>query len=441
MITALVLFEDARWRDLSPLTDLLPVPALAFGASDLATRWKRAANLPVLAVESRRGAGELMAALRAGELPGATRPGDPFASRHGGGTGATRLPPPVASGAGEDEVLAVNAAALPGPWLGQASQYAEAALFTCGGRKVAARLTRTAVTAGLGRGEGFEAFLAGLNLPARAVDARVIAWPWQLIEWNTQALADDLAPMRAKVRGEVHPLAAVYEPARVTVEVGARVDAGAVLDAREGPIHIATEAIVQPHTLVIGPCAVGAGTHLLGGVIGRSTIGPGCRIAGEVDASVWQGWANKRHHGFVGHSAIGEWANLGALTTTSDLKNNYGTIRVRTAQRELDSGLIKLGAMIGAGARTGIGTLLPSGAVIGTGSHLFGGGRYAPKRLPAFSWWDGERAAEYQLDKFLATARIAMGRRGRELSPGEEEALRALFAATAGERRESGSLT
>ena len=185
------------------------------------------------------------------------------------------------------------------------------------------------------------------------------------------------------------------------------------------------------------PCAVGVGSHLLGGAIGRSTIGPGCRIAGEVDTCVWQGWANKRHHGFVGHSAFGEWANLGAMTTTSDLKNNYGPIRVRLGDRELDSGLVKLGAMIGAGVKTGIGSLLPAGAMLGTGSHLFGGGRYTPRRLPAFSWWDGERAAEYQLEKFLATARIAMGRRGRELDPTLEAALRALFDVTAGERREA----
>ena len=410
MSGALVLFEDGRWRDLSPLTDLLPVPAIAFGASDLATRWRRAANLPLLAVEARPG------------LTGA----------------AGRAPEPAGPGqTADDEVLIVNAAAIPGPWLEESSRVAGPALFTCGGRRVAARLTRAQLAPGLGRGEGFDAFLGGLELPVHAVDARVMAWPWQLIDWNAQAIVEDLARARGKVRGEVHPMAALLEPSRIVVEAGARVDAGAVLDAREGPIHLATEVLVQSHTLVIGPCVVGVGTHLLGGVVGRSTIGPGCRLAGEVDTCVWQGWANKRHHGFVGHSVVGEWANLGAMTTTSDLKNNYGTIRVRTHGRELDSGLIKLGAMIGAGVKTGIGSLLPAGAIVGTGSHLFGGGRYAPKRLPAFSWWDGERATEYELEKFLATARTAMGRRRRELHLAQEEALQALFEATADERREA----
>jgi UDP-N-acetylglucosamine diphosphorylase/glucosamine-1-phosphate N-acetyltransferase len=408
MSVGLVLFEDSRWRDLSPLTDLLPVPALAFGGSDLATRWKRAADLPLVAIEARAG------------LPG-----------------VPSRPPEPAGASPDDEVIAVNAAVLPGAWLTAVLRETGPAVFTCAGRRVAARITRAQLAPGLGRGAGFEAFLAELAIGAQPVDARVIAWPWQLVDWNAEAIVQDLARARGKVRGDVHPSVAVYEPSRVTIEAGARVDAGAVLDAREGPIRVATEALVQSHTLVIGPCVIGVGTHLLGGVIGRSTIGPGCRLAGEVDACVWQGFANKRHHGFVGHSAIGEWANLGAMTTTSDLKNNYGTIRVRTGGRELDSGLIKLGAILGAGVKTGIGSLLPAGAMVGTGSHLFGGGRYAPKRLPAFSWWDGERTSEYQLDKFLATARIAMGRRGRLLEPALEETLRALFEATADERREA----
>ena len=407
MTRGLVLFEDDRWADLSPLTDLLPVPALAFGASDLASRWRQAAAAPLLAIEARPVA---MGAWR--DAPAPSRP------------------------SGLDEVLAVNAAALPGPWLAATADVPAPALFVCGERLVAARLTAAAVAPGLGRGSGFAPFLAGLGLPRHPVDARLIAWPWQVVEWNPEAILADLAGALGAVRGEVHRLVAVYEPGRVTVEAGAVVDAYAVLDAREGPIKIGADAVVRPHTVVIGPCAVGAGTHLLGGAVGRSTFGPGCRIGGEVDESVWQGWANKRHHGFVGHSLVGEWANLGALTTTSDLKNNYGTVRVQAVGGEVDSGLIKLGALIGAGVKTGIGTLLPTGAMIGTGSHLFGGGRYAPKRLPAFSWWDGERLSEYQLDKFLATARVAMGRRGRELTAAEAKALHALFDATAVERRE-----
>ena len=406
MSRALVIVEDAGWRDLRPLTDVLPVPALAFGASTLWERWRRAAGVPLLGIEARAGA---MRAWREAPKPETTR----LSAR--------------------DPVLVVNAAALPGPWLEEAAGGAPA-LLVAGGHFVAARLEFETVARGLGRGAEFERYLLGLSLQPADVDARRIERPWRFVEWNAAAIEEDLGGQRGVVAGERHPLAAVLQPERVTVEPGARVDPFAVLDARGGAIRIGARAIVGAHTVVTGPCVVGAGTQLLGGAVGRSTVGPECRIAGEVDECVWQGYANKRHHGFVGHSVIGEWANLGALTTTSDLKNNYGAVRVTVDGREEDSGISKVGSFVGAHVKTGIGTLLPTGASVGVGSNLFGGGRFAPKHVPPFSWWDGERMIEHRLDAFIATARTAMGRRARELSAGDEESLRALFAATAGER-------
>jgi hypothetical protein len=132
---------------------------------------------------------------------------------------------------------------------------------------------------------------------------------------------------------------------------------------------------------------------------------------------------------------IGEWVNLGALTTTSDLKNNYGPVRVWVDGREVDSELSKIGSVIGAHVKTGIGTLLPTGCSIGVGSNVFGGGRFAPKHLPAFSWWDGDKLDEHRLPAFVKTARTAMGRRGCSLGAATEAMLGRLFAATAVERR------
>ena len=403
----LVLFEDAGWSALRPLTDLLPAPALAFGGSDLVTRWALRTQSHILSCEARAG---VMAAWR----------GAPARS--------TDLP---ASG---DLVLVANAAALPGGWLEPARAARGPALWQVEDRIAGAQLPFGQVSAGLGRGEGFETFLRGLGLPRNEVGAKLVRWPWQLVEWNEDALQEDLGLLEAAKHGEIHRQAALLEESRIRVERGARVDPHVVLDARQGPIHLAAGVIVHPQTVVVGPCVVGAGTQLLGGLIARSTIGPGCRLAGEIDTTIWQGWANKRHHGFVGHSVIGEWSNLGALTTTSDLKNNYGPVRVWVDGREVDSGNPKFGSLVGAHVKTGIGSLLPTGASIGTGSNLFSGGRFVPKHLPAFSWWDGERAVEHRLEDFLATAKIALSRRGRTLEPGEEAALRALHEATTSER-------
>ncbi len=403
----LVIFEDHRWRSLRPLTDLTPVPALAFGASDLATRWRRAVGAPLLGIEARA---ELLSAWRDRPVAEATAPG------------------------ARDEVLVVNAAALPGPWLKGALESPAPARFIGAGRIAGARLEFDRVSPGLGRGAEFERFLVTLPLLEIPVEAAFLEHPWDFIERNPEAIAEDLAEV-GELRGELHPSAVLLEPARITVMPGARVEALAVLDARGGPIRIGPRARVMTHTVVSGPCAVGAGTQLMGGSIARSTFGPECRIAGEVEASVWQGYANKRHHGFVGHSVIGEWVNLGALTTTSDLKNNYGPVRVRVDGAEVDSGLTKVGALIGAHVKTGIGTLLPTGASIGAGSNLFAGGRFAPRALPAFAWWDGEALVEHHFEKFLATARTAMARRERPMLPADEAALRACFEATVGERR------
>ena len=403
----LVVFEDSGWSALGPLTDLLPTPALAFGASHLAERWATRGGCRWLSCEARAGA---LAAWRQAPAPAAERP------------------------APGDLVLMANAAALPGQWLTAVLGSKHEALWKVEDRIALAQARYDRVAPGLGQGERFEHFVLGLGLEARSADAKLLRWPWQLIEWNEEALLEDLASIRAEQAGEVHRLAAVLEPGRMRIERGVRVDPLAVLDAREGPIQLGEGVIVQSHTVVVGPCVVGAGTQLLGGLVARSTIGPGCRLAGEVDTTIWQGWANKRHHGFVGHSVIGEWSNLGALTTTSDLKNNYGPVRVWVNGGEVDSGNPKVGSLIGSHVKTGIGSLLPTGASIGTGSNLFGGGRFAPKRVPAFTWWDGERSIEHQLEPFLATARIAMSRRSQALSAADEAALRALHQGTAAER-------
>jgi UDP-N-acetylglucosamine diphosphorylase/glucosamine-1-phosphate N-acetyltransferase len=331
----------------------------------------------------------------------------------------------------------VLASALPGHWLDAvlAAASGSRAAWFAGDRLVGARLPAAEVAslAGAGASERLGERLAASTLPRQTVEARIVEFPWQLIEWNAEALAADLAGT-GTVAGDVHPSAVLLEPARITIAAGARVDPGVVLDARPGPIAIGARVMIEAHSRIVGPCAIGEGTQILGGVVGGSTIGPECRLAGEVEASIWQGFANKRHHGFVGHSVVGEWVNLGALTTTSDLKNNYGPVRVTIDGRDLDSGNPKVGSIVGGHVKTGIGTLLPTGAVVGTGANLFGGGRFAPKSTASFAWWDGERRVEHALEKFLATARIAMSRRGRTLEPAEERLLRAVFAATAGER-------
>jgi UDP-N-acetylglucosamine diphosphorylase/glucosamine-1-phosphate N-acetyltransferase len=241
------------------------------------------------------------------------------------------------------------------------------------------------------------------------------------IERDVDALGD---PSALPTLPQVHVLGP-----RVSVARDARVDPGCVLDARGGPIVIDSAASLAPFTHLEGPAIVGEGTQLLGGKLSRVAIGPQCRIAGEVEATIFRGYANKRHQGFLGHAVVGEWVNLGALTTNSDLKNNYGSVRVWVEGAEQDTGESKVGCFLGDHVKTGVGTLLATGSVIGPGSNLFAGGRFTPKQLPGWSWWDGERTVCHEWDKFLDTARTAMARRGRELTAAEEASLRAAWDA------------
>jgi hypothetical protein len=192
-----------------------------------------------------------------------------------------------------------------------------------------------------------------------------------------------------------------------------------LVDTRGGPIVLDRDARIESHSLLRGPLYVGPGSVVLGGEVGHGTsIGARCKVRGEVEQSVFQGFCNKAHEGFVGHSVVGEWANLGASTVTSDLKNTYGPVRVDGPEGRIDTGLLKAGAFLGDHVKTGIGTRLTTGARIGPGSHLFGSG-VSPAWLPDFSWDDGFARVRVRLDAFLSTVETAMRRRDQAPTDGE----------------------
>ncbi|MCI0435069.1 MAG: hypothetical protein L0271_15725 [Gemmatimonadetes bacterium] len=193
-----------------------------------------------------------------------------------------------------------------------------------------------------------------------------------------------------------------------------------VFDVSNGPILIAPRVTIRAFTRIAGPAFIGEGSTVLGGSLSRVSIGPVCKVRGEVEASVLLGFDNKAHDGFLGHAYLGRWVNLGALTTNSDLKNNWGPVRVWTPDGELDTGSSKVGCFIGDHAKTAIGTMIGTGTVIGAGANVFGG---SPARVvPPFSWGVAGDVP-WALDRFLETAAIAMGRRGVALSAGIRQVL------------------
>jgi UDP-N-acetylglucosamine diphosphorylase/glucosamine-1-phosphate N-acetyltransferase len=244
-------------------------------------------------------------------------------------------------------------------------------------------------------------------------------------------LASDCAARAAEVGGDA-PAGVVMIGTGHGLGVGndAQIEPGVVFDLRSGAVVIEAGAEVISGTRIEGPCWIGPGTRVLGGTVRGTVVGPVCVVRGEVSASVFLGYANKAHDGFVGHSVLGHWTNLGALTTTSNLKNTYGQVRLESAGEQISTGRRFVGTLMGDHAKTAIGTMLGTGTVVGAGANLFGDGR-PPRWVPPFSWGhDGTESMNQE--GFLAIAGRVMPRRRVELTPEREIWLRTLWQRLAG---------
>ncbi|MET0399981.1 MAG: putative sugar nucleotidyl transferase [Longimicrobiaceae bacterium] len=264
---------------------------------------------------------------------------------------------------------------------------------------------------------------AGWPGEAAAIPGRVLRHVWELMSATPEQISEDVAalfpsPAPAELPAGVHRIGG--HP--VILGEGARIEPGVVLDVSEGPVWLDAGAKVRAFTRMAGPVYVGRGSTVLGGSLEACAIGPVCKIRGEFAESVALAYVNKAHDGHIGHAYLGAWVNLGAETTNSDLKNNYGTVRLWTPEGETDTGEIKMGCFLGDHVKTGIGLLLNTGTVIGAGSNLYGAAM-PPRYVPPFSWGTGEELAAYRVDKFLEVAERAMGRRDVAMSDGMREQL------------------
>jgi len=274
-----------------------------------------------------------------------------------------------------------------------------------------------------------------------AAPGRLLTKPWELVEHNAAQITSDFDASTG--RQPWTPLgpqvALVGSPDRVVVEHSARIDPFVVLDASRGPISIDAGAQIQSFTRLEGPCHVGLGAQLFrANIRGGTTIGPHCRVGGEVEASILHGYVNKYHDGFVGHSYVCPWVNLGALSTNSDLKNDYSLVRVPLEGKSLETGLVKVGCFIGDHTKTGLGSLFNTGSSIGVMCMILPGGELLPRHVPSFSAvWHGELAEAIPFERSLAGARHALERRNQELTRAQERLLRSVYQATLRERNDA----
>jgi acetyltransferase-like isoleucine patch superfamily enzyme len=260
--------------------------------------------------------------------------------------------------------------------------------------------------------------------PAMEVSGLWLAGTFSLLDALEHFLGGDCDAFSA-VEGEPPAGALVLGDAARVRSASAGVEPGVVFDVRDGCVAIMPGAEVRSGTRIEGPCWIGEGARLLGGFVRRSVIGPRAVVRGEVSNSIFTGYCNKAHDGFVGHSVLGHWVNLGALTTTSNLKNTYGSIRLDTPHGPFETGRQFLGSLIGDHARTAIGTMLGTGTIVGAGANVFGDAR-PPKWIPPFAWGlDGRE--ETSEEGFLTVARRVLPRRNVTVTPAHEAWLASLY--------------
>jgi UDP-N-acetylglucosamine diphosphorylase/glucosamine-1-phosphate N-acetyltransferase len=333
--------------------------------------------------------------------------------------------PPVVTEAGEraEARLLLRSTFVPAPTLAlpQASEplrYVDAA-----GATVGFAVPRRAEWPG---------FAAAAAWPAAPLAGKRLAGVWELVADLTATLLADLERVRAEHGPATIPrgVTVLGDPALVLTGEAA-VEPQVVLDVRQGPIMLGPGVEVRAFSRLVGPLAVARECHLLGGQISGSAIGPRCNLRGEISASLFLGYANKSHDGFLGHAVVGRWVNLGAGTTNSNLKNTYGPVRLTLGGRRYETGMQFLGSLIGDHVKTAIGTLLPTGCTIGVGANLFGAARAGAEVAP-FAWGLDEPGRVLEGGRFVEIAERVMPRRDVAVDDRTRRYLAAVWGAATG---------
>jgi len=271
-----------------------------------------------------------------------------------------------------------------------------------------ARLTHEGITVGWSVPAGTTWSGPVANAHAMNVDGVVLRGVHDLVSALEQLLRDDLVKLLGDSDAVPKGSIVLGDPTGITVR-DAAIEPGVVFDTRNGPILLESGVEVRSGVRLEGPLWVGANTRLMAGAIRNSAIGPWCVVHGEVSSTAFLGYANKSHHGFLGHSVLGRWVNCGAGTTTSNLKSTYGSVRLQVAGTKLETGHQFLGSLFGDHAKTAIGMLFDAGSVIGAGASVFDGIR-APKYVAPFAW-GGASSERMTSQGFLATVERVLPRR------------------------------
>jgi UDP-N-acetylglucosamine diphosphorylase/glucosamine-1-phosphate N-acetyltransferase len=263
----------------------------------------------------------------------------------------------------------------------------------------------------------------------REIDhALLIKYSWDILKFNTAMLKEDFKFYNKPgiIKGDVKPFAQIYNEDKVFIDKNSVIEDFVLINAENGPVYIEENVTIEAHSRLDGPLFIGKGSKILGGKVSASSIGPYCKVSGEVHGSNFQGYSNKAHGGYIGNSIIDEWVNLGAFTTTSNLKTNYSPISMYLNGTKVQTTSMFIGSIIGAHSKTSIGTMLNTGTLVGYGSTIFNTG-FHDTYIPPFSWGSPGTYESIKLNKFLSTAEMVMKRRDIELNQSDKEFITHLY--------------
>lgn len=262
---------------------------------------------------------------------------------------------------------------------------------------------------------------------------RKISHPWHIFMHNAEEIENDIHLLEPESKSSpISHTNNIIAPENVYAAPGAKVEY-ATINASAGPVYLGRDSEVMEGSVIRGPFSLGEHSvlKLLTKIYGATSIGPHCKIGGEVNNCSIIGFSNKAHDGFLGNSVLGEWCNIGADSNNSNLKNNYANVKLWNYQEErfIDTGLQFCGLIMGDHSKCGINTMFNTGTVVGISANIFGSG-FPRNFIPSFSWGGASGFKDYKLERALEVAELVMKRRNISLSQADRDILLNVYQST-----------
>ncbi|HRN34661.1 MAG TPA: putative sugar nucleotidyl transferase [Saprospiraceae bacterium] len=382
----IVLYDGPEWKDLLPLTFTKPVAGLRIGIDTIREKWEAALNTECL-----------------------IKTQDYLQAIH-----------PVAT---SDDFLFINASYIPHPVLtDHILSIRHNQSLAISGQVIAYRTDSFHVASS--EAEQFE--IISISAPEDVIH---ICYPWDIFSNNNRVLQQDFDRITSgRVSAPISPTNRLLGE-RIFLEEGAIVEC-CNINTTTGPVYLGKNSMIMEGANIRGGLALCEESIVKMGakLYGASTFGPHCKVGGEVNNSIFQGFSNKGHEGYLGNSVIGEWCNFGADTNASNLKNTYKKVKIYNYRQNIsiDSGLLFLGLIMGDHSKSGINTMFNTGTVVGVFANIFGTG-FPPGHIPSFSWGGAEHMEPYQFEKAIEVAEAVMSRKNQHLTPEYKAILRHIY--------------